>query len=115
MDTNILLWRNRLPAILVATTVLYGGAANAQDVLAGEQLAKTSCAGCHQVDKNDLPKRSDAIPSFVSVANMNSTTAMSLRVFLSTPHANMPDYSLSRNEISNVSAYILSLRTDRKP
>jgi hypothetical protein len=34
-----------------------------------------------------------------------------LRMFsLATPHARMPDYALSRNDIANVSAYILSLR-----
>jgi hypothetical protein len=41
---------------------------------------------------------------------MSSTTEAGLAAFLSTPHGKMPDYSLSRNEIRNVSAYILSLR-----
>ena len=38
------------------------------------------------------------------------TTRLSLTVFLSTPHHRMPDYSLTRQEIANVSAYILSLK-----
>ncbi len=36
---------------------------------------------------------------------------MSLRVFLQSPHARMPDLHLSRDEIADVSAYILSLRS----
>ena len=56
--------------------------------------------------------RNDAVPSFVSVARMDSTTTTSLEVFLSTPHGRMPDYSLSRHDIANVSAYILSLRQE---
>jgi len=83
----------------------------AQDISAGETIAKTWCAGCHEVGTNGRQTGSDATPpSFVSVANMSSTTAMSLSAFLNTPHPRMPDYSLSRNDITNVSAYILSLR-----
>ena len=42
---------------------------------------------------------------------MKSTTRLSLRVFLQTPHDRMPNLQLNRDEIDNVSAYILSLRT----
>ena len=41
---------------------------------------------------------------------MKSTTPMSLRAFLQTPHSRMPDLRLSRDEIDNLTAYILSLR-----
>jgi mono/diheme cytochrome c family protein len=41
---------------------------------------------------------------------MKSTTEMSLAAFLTTPHGRMPNFSLSRAEIRDVSAYILSLR-----
>ena len=39
---------------------------------------------------------------------------MALDVFLQTPHHRMPDLHLSRTEIDDVSAYILSLRTPAK-
>jgi len=35
---------------------------------------------------------------------------MGLEVFLQTPHGRMPDLHLSRDEIDDVSAYILSLK-----
>ena len=101
-------------AAIVLTFMLPLGALNAsaQDVAAGETIAKTWCAGCHEVGRGNGPKTgSDAAPpSFVSVAKLSSTTAMSLSAFLSTSHSRMPDYALSRNDIANVSAYILSLR-----
>jgi mono/diheme cytochrome c family protein len=41
---------------------------------------------------------------------MKSTTFMGLRAFLQTPHDRMPDLHLTRNEIDDVAAYILSLK-----
>ena len=102
-----------LRAVLVSMLFLPLGVlgAFAQYVAAGETVAKTWCAGCHDVGAGGRNAGSDAgPPAFASIAKMNSTTAMSLTVFLSTPHGRMPDYSLSRNDIANVSAYILSLR-----
>lgn len=83
----------------------------AQNRANGEAIAKTWCAGCHVIDGASPPSgRSDAIPSFSAVANMSSTTTTSLRVFLSTPHARMPDYNLTQREIADVSEYILGLK-----
>jgi mono/diheme cytochrome c family protein len=92
-------------AVLLAT-----GAARAQDIESGKQIAQTSCSGCHRIAGEEQKTTSDAVPSFSSVAQMKSTTAISLAAFLTTPHANMPNLVLSRSEIRDVSAYILSLR-----
>jgi mono/diheme cytochrome c family protein len=80
------------------------------DVRAGQRLATTWCANCHQVAAGGPGSANDAAPSFPAVAGMVSTTSMSLRVFLQTPHGNMPDYRLTREQIDDVVAYILSLR-----
>ena len=77
-------------------------------------LAQTWCSGCHRVDGEAKRIQSDAVPSFTSIAQMGSTTVMSLSAFLSTPHSRMPDYALTRTEIENVSAYILSLRKPKR-
>jgi cytochrome c len=88
-----------------------GTSAVAQDTANGERIAKTWCAGCHVVEGKVPPVgRTDVIPSFAAVAHKKSTTATSLRVFLGTPHTNMPDYNLTQQEIKDVSAYILTLR-----
>ncbi|MBR0661512.1 c-type cytochrome [Neoroseomonas oryzicola] len=80
------------------------------DVRAGQRLATTWCANCHQIAVGGPGSANDAAPPFPAVAQMVSTTSMSLRVFLQSPHGNMPDYRLSREQIDDVVAYILSLR-----
>ena len=97
----------RLVTTLFAVAVLIPPAA-AQDVAAGHQIARRWCSSCHEVGK--APVQNDVSPPFVAIARMPSTTTISLNAFLSTPHHRMPDYSLTRQEISDVSAYILSLR-----
>jgi mono/diheme cytochrome c family protein len=96
---------------LLAAAFVIAGAARAQDIAAGKALARTSCSTCHLVDPQGQKTASDAVPTFTSIARMPSTTAASLAAFLSTPHARMPNLILTRTEITDVSAYILSLRT----
>ena len=83
--------------------------AAAQDIQAGEKIAQTWCAGCHQVGAQPLTGN-DAVPPFAAVAADKGMTETALMVFLSTPHAKMPDYMLSRQQIRDVSAYIISLK-----
>ena len=80
------------------------------DVAAGAALARTWCSNCHVIGKDAVGSPSDAAPSFASVAGQPQTTQFSLRVFLQTHHRNMPNYQLSRTEMDDVVAYILSLR-----
>jgi mono/diheme cytochrome c family protein len=77
---------------------------------AGQRLAATWCANCHLIGPDARGSARDGAPSFAAVAAVPSTTALSLRVFLQTPHRQMPDYSLSRQQTDDVIAYILSLR-----
>jgi len=98
-------------AILLGPTIL-APAANAQDAAAGQRLARRWCSACHEIGR--APVHNDVSPSFAAIARMSSTTAMSLNAFLSTPHQRMPDYSLTRQEIKDVSAYILSLKQEGK-
>jgi mono/diheme cytochrome c family protein len=101
----------RIGLLVAASLGGFCTSALAQDTANGERIAKTWCAGCHVVEGRVPPVgRTDVIPSFSAVAHMKSTTATSLRIFLGTPHTNMPDYNLTPQEIKDVSAYILTLR-----
>ena len=80
------------------------------DPAAGLRLAATWCANCHRVAPDGPGPSTDAAPTFRAIAQMPSATAMSLRVFLQTPHPNMPDYRLTREELDDVVAYLLSLK-----
>ena len=97
---------------LLASTVFLsaGRPAFAQNAAAGEELAKSWCAGCHDIDSKETLPRNDVIPSFDAVARRPGTTQAGLRAFLSAPHANMPDYGLTPRQIRDLAAYILSLR-----
>jgi mono/diheme cytochrome c family protein len=79
------------------------------DVDAGREIAKTWCANCHVIDNAAL-RAGDAVPSFPAIAALKSTTVLSLQVYLQTPHPRMPNFQLSRQQIDDASAYILSLR-----
>jgi cytochrome c len=102
-------WSVMLALALLGLLAVNG--AQAQDVYEGQRIAQQWCSGCHQIG-NKPTRANDAIPTFLAVAQMPSTTTISLTVFLSTPHGRMPDYNLSRAEIRNVSSYILSLRKE---
>jgi mono/diheme cytochrome c family protein len=92
-----------LAAGLALAQAAPGSAAN------GYALAKTWCAGCHFVEPREMHAK-DTVPSFAAVAAMKSTTQLSLDAFLQTSHHNMPDWRLTRQQVDDVVAYILSLR-----
>ena len=85
-------------------------AAHAQGIDAGRQLAQRYCTQCHAIEGAAPPPGSAAAPPFSAVAAMPSTTELSLRAFLQTPHARMPNLMLSPGDTANVIAFILSLR-----
>jgi len=105
------MWQARIvAAVALALVALPAVAQESGDRFAGHDLATRWCSNCHVVDPGHQRQGSDAVPTFAAIAAMKSTTSASLKVFLATPHARMPDYTLSRDDIADVSAYILSLR-----
>ncbi len=79
------------------------------DPIAGRQLAHDVCAACHIVEPGKKPASDIDAPAFPDLAKQPGITALSLRVFLQTPHERMPDLRLSPDEADNVIAHILSL------
>lgn len=95
--------------IVISSVTL--GTARAQDVSNGKRIAQSICGDCHLVDPAAQKADSGAVPTFLSIAQMPSTTERSLAAFLSTSHRGMPNFILTRPDIQDISAYILSLRT----
>jgi cytochrome c len=83
---------------------------SAGDVAAGRRLAETWCSTCHMVTPAQSQATSNGAPPFTAIAAQTAITPLALRAFLQTPHHRMPDLHLDRNEIDDVSDYILSLR-----
>jgi mono/diheme cytochrome c family protein len=101
-------------AVSVVTAILLSASphrAHAEDVAAGRRLAESWCSSCHLVGPGSARGVSNGAPTFMAIARQRSTTVLSLRVLLQTPHGQMPDLHLSRGEIDDIAAYILSLRT----
>ena len=63
------------------------------------------------VEPTNLPPRVVVIgPNFQDIAKTKGMTATALRVFLTTSHPKMPNLILTPEQITDVAAYILSLR-----
>src|ERR1019366_6173849 len=79
------------------------------DAASGRQVATKLCSSCHRILPMTLSDKADP-PSFQSIADLPSTTGLSLNVFLHSNHKDMPDFMLSRAESNDLIAYILSLK-----
>jgi mono/diheme cytochrome c family protein len=79
------------------------------NIASGRDLAQHWCGNCHQMSVGALPAR-PGVSSFAQVARLPSTTALSLRVFLRTSHADMPNVQLSEADTDDLIVYILSLK-----
>jgi mono/diheme cytochrome c family protein len=87
------------------------------DAASGRQIANSQCSSCHRVLPILFPGRGetsmidkDGPPNFQSVADMTSTTELSLKVFLRSNHKNMPNLILTEAEADDIIAYILSFK-----
>ena len=98
------------PTVILAVTAM-SALAQDGDVAAGHAFARESCNACHMVEAKQKKARRIVIgPAYRDIANTRGMTATALRVFLTTSHPKMPNLILTPEEISDVSAYILSLR-----
>ena len=99
--------RSALTILMLTLSVV---SATAQSVggnpLIGRQTATTLCVPCHQIGETHR----DGPPSFVDIANMRSTTALSLKVFLRSNHQGMPNLIIPDSETDDLIAYILNLK-----
>lgn len=76
----------------------------------GAGLARQVCAQCHHVTGGDAPAHVTA-ESFIDIANRDYVNEESLRAWLTTAtHQSMPAYILDDQSVSDLTAYILSLR-----
>jgi cytochrome c len=102
----------RLP-YLVAAAILAGQfpalAQPVGDAASGREIATKVCSSCHRVLPMTLADKADP-PSFQSIADLASTTGISLNAFLHSNHKNMPNFIISSAQSKDLIAYILSLK-----
>ena len=103
-----------LTTIMVVATSLYlaTGSAQAQksgDAMRGSTLAESWCKSCHIIDKRGTGTAMDSAPPFPVIAHDPKKTPAYMQRWLSTSHAQMPNFNLGRREIVDLIAYIKSL------
>jgi len=100
--------------IAFAVFALIDVSAEAQSYLVGveegHELARNVCTECHLVERAQTDDVSYPATAFQDIADNPAHTELSLRVFLNTPHKEMPNFVLTPAQSDNVIAYILSLR-----
>ena len=89
-------------ALLIAS----GSGRAAGDPLSGKDIAGRWCAQCHLIDGG---RARDAAPPLRAIARDANWTDDRLAGFLAKPHGGMRGFSLSRQEIDNLVAYIHTL------
>ena len=80
------------------------------DPLVGRELAGRLCSSCHATDPEGAAVTRTDIPSFASIARSPNATAERLAGSIIIPHPAMPGIALTRAEIRDLIAYILSLK-----
>jgi mono/diheme cytochrome c family protein len=80
---------------------------------AGHAYAEKHCSGCHAIDKDATLLFSD-VPSFQEIADTQGMSPQALVVWFQTSHPNMPDLIIPPDDMDNVIAYIMSLRTPKQ-
>jgi mono/diheme cytochrome c family protein len=109
---NKAIWTGLFLAMLTASAA---SAAEPGVPAMGEQLSKAWCANCHLVKEQGAASTSADAPPFTAIASRLGDEAYreTMTVWLTKPHGNMSGLSLSRAEITDILAYIESLRAPK--
>jgi mono/diheme cytochrome c family protein len=101
-----------LALVALATIPIFGFTpTRAQtDAAPGEALANEVCSECHAVENGNMRSPNPDAPPFQELANTPGISAMTIRVWLQSPHRTMPLLVLDEAEIDEISEYILSLK-----
>jgi len=83
------------------------------DIAAGHAFAREACKPCHLVEPPRAPRIFEIGPAFRDIADTPGMTATALKAFLTSSHPKMPNLVLTPQDMTDVSAYILSLRRHR--
>jgi mono/diheme cytochrome c family protein len=79
----------------------------------GLELAEERCAGCHGIERGAEYSPQFGAPTFEQIMLTPDMTATALSATLKTPHRTMPNLILSSDELANITAYIMSLKSDQ--
>lgn len=96
-------------SLLATACFAVPGSGPTRDADHGRTLVDRWCASCHLVGTDQKQAATDA-PPFSAIAKQPGFDDGKLAFFLLAPHPKMPDMQLSRDEASDIAAYIATLR-----
>ncbi len=103
-------------ALLVLVGFIFPGLAQSSppgdDIRNGARLAGALCSNCHDVGSGTPERVLADVPSFAEIAARPGASAERIETFILVPHPAMPEVQLSRNELADIIAYILSLKAE---
>lgn len=80
------------------------------DAANGLRLSRLLCSSCHIVGKNQQEPVPAGVPTFFEIANLPGRTEETLVNYILVPHPKMPNVSLTRDELTDIATYILTLK-----
>jgi mono/diheme cytochrome c family protein len=89
---------------------LGGAVTSAPDPEHGKDLAGRLCSNCHLVGTGEQQQANADIPSFHEIGNLQGQTAGQIMAHIVLPKHPMPTIPLTKTELADLAAYILSLR-----
>ena len=99
-----------LPPVLSASLAIAAPLPGQPDPVQGKALAERLCTNCHLVDSAQQSHANADVPSFHEIGNREGQTAGAITAHIILPKHPMPQISLTKSELADLSAYILSLR-----
>jgi mono/diheme cytochrome c family protein len=76
----------------------------------GKRLAESLCSNCHLIGAGTQEHVNADVPSFREIANIKGQTTGDLIAHIILPKHPMPQIPLTREELADLAAYIISLR-----
>lgn len=102
--------------LLLSVPLALAGVTSQPDPVQGKALAEKLCTNCHLVGSAQQQQPANAdVPSFPEIANLEGQTAGAIAARIMLPKHPMPTIPLTKAELADLAAYILSLRDGAKP
>jgi mono/diheme cytochrome c family protein len=98
--------------LLGAGIALAGPVTSEPDPVRGKDLAARLCSNCHLVGVSEQAHANVDVPSFREIANKGGQTAGSIVAAILLPKHPMPTIPLTKSEVGDLAAYIMSLRSE---
>jgi mono/diheme cytochrome c family protein len=103
-------------ALPLFASLAFAGVTSQPDPVQGKILAEKLCTNCHLVGSAQQQQPANAdVPSFQEIADREGQTAGAITARIMLPKHPMPQIPLTKAELTDLAAYILSLRDGGKP